>query len=92
MRALWLWQQLGMGNLFEDIFYSARIGALKPAPAYFDFIMDRIGPQAEPPLFFDDTPKVIAGANAYGWEAVPFDTIADVTAHPWIAARLPPAT
>jgi len=88
MRALWLWQQLGMSKLFEDIFYSARIGALKPATAYFDFIMARIGPQAEPPLFFDDTPKVIAGARAYGWEAVQFDTITDFTTHPWIAERL----
>ena len=91
MRALWLWQHLGMSALFEDIFYSARIGALKPARPYFDFITDRIGPQREPPLFFDDTPKVIAGASAYGWEAVQFDTIADVTGHPWIAARLAPA-
>lgn len=90
MRALWLWQQLGMSELFEDIFYSARIGALKPAPAYFDFIMARIGPQSEPPLFFDDTPKVITGARAYGWDAVQFDTIADFISHPWIAERLAP--
>lgn len=88
MRALWLWQTLGLGELFEDIFYSARAGVRKPEPGFFDFIEHRIGPQTEPPLFFDDTPKVIDGARRAGWEAVLFTTVEDVTNHPWIAARL----
>jgi putative hydrolase of the HAD superfamily len=88
MRALWLWQTLELGDLFEDIFYSARAGVRKPEKGFFDFIDQRIGPQAEPPLFFDDTPKVIEGARAHGWEAILFDTIEDCTSHPWIAARL----
>ena len=88
MRALWLWQTLGMCALFEDIFYSARIGIRKPERGYFDFIMARIGRQSEPPLFFDDTPGVVSGARSYGWEAVQFDTMDDFTNHPWIAARL----
>ena len=88
MRALWLWQTLGLGEIFEDIFYSARAGVRKPEQGFFDFIEQRIGPQAEPPLFFDDTPKVIDGARKHGWEAVLFDTVDDCTTHPWIAARL----
>lgn len=88
MRALWLWQTLGLGELFEDIFYSARAGVRKPEPGFFDFIEHRIGPQTEAPLFFDDTPKVIDGARRAGWEAVLFTTVEDVTTHPWIAARL----
>ena len=66
MRAHWLWQTTGPGELFEDIFYSARAGVRKPERGFFDFIEQRIGPQAEPPLFFDDTPKVIDGA-AQAW-------------------------
>lgn len=88
MRALWLWQTLGLGELFEDIFYSARAGVRKPEKGFFDFIDSRIGPQAEPPLFFDDTPKVIDGARSRGWEAVLFNTVDDCTSHPWIAERL----
>ena len=87
-RANWLWSHLGLGELFEDIFYSARVGVLKPQPGFFEFVSRRLGPQSEPPLFFDDTPKVIDGARRAGWEAVQFDTIADVTSHPWIAERL----
>ena len=87
-RALWLWEMLGLSDIFEDIFYSARVGIRKPERGFFDFVAARIGLQSEPPLFFDDTPKVIDGARAYGWEAVQFDTIEDFTGHPWVAARL----
>lgn len=88
LRANWLWGHLGLCELFEDIFYSARIGIQKPDARYFDFIEQRIGPQSEPPLFFDDSPKVVEGARKHGWEAVLFDTVEDCIAHPWIAARL----
>ncbi|WP_224702816.1 HAD-IA family hydrolase [Devosia aquimaris] len=88
LRASWLWSHCGLSQLFDDMFHSARVGVRKPDPAYFAFIADRIGPQAEPPLFFDDTPKVIDGARAAGWEAVLFDTTEDCTSHPWISARL----
>jgi putative hydrolase of the HAD superfamily len=89
-RALWLWEMLGLSDIFEDIFYSARVGIRKPERGFFDFVGTLIGPQAEPPLFFDDTPKVVEGARAFGWDAVQFDTIADFTGHPWVAERLEP--
>jgi len=88
MRAQWLWLTLGFSELFDDIFYSARLRVMKPDPGYFDAIASRIGPQTEPPLFFDDRPKVIDGARKHGWEAVLFDTVEDCTGHPWIAERL----
>lgn len=88
MRAQWLWQTLGFSELFEDIFYSARAGVLKPHKDFFAFAEARTGPQAEPPLFFDDTPKVVAGAKAHGWDAIQFDTNQDFLSHPWIAAKL----
>jgi putative hydrolase of the HAD superfamily len=87
-RAQWLWHALGLSELFEDIFYSARAGIRKPEKGFFDFIEHRIGPQTQPPLFFDDTPKVIDGARAHGWEAVLFNADEDCTSHPWIAERL----
>lgn len=87
-RAQWLWHTMGLGELFEDMFYSARAGVRKPEKGFFDFIAHRIGPQSEPPLFFDDTPKVIEGARRAGWEAVEFVSNEDCTAHPWIAERL----
>lgn len=88
LRANRLWSHMGLSELFEDIFYAARIGAQKPDPRFFDFIERRIGKQDEPPLFFDDSPKVVDGARRHGWEAVLFDSVEDCTSHPWIAERL----
>lgn len=88
LRANWLWSVLKLGDLFHDMFYSARIGARKPEPKFFEFIEQKIGRQEAPPLFFDDTPKVVDAAKARGWEAVLFDTHVDLTSHPWIAERL----
>lgn len=88
LRAQWLWQGLRLGELFDDMFYAARLGVAKPDAGFYAEVDRRIGPQSEPPLFFDDSPKVIAGARKAGWEAVQFDTDADCTSHPWIAERL----
>lgn len=88
MRAQWLWQQLKFGELFDDMFHSARIGHMKPARPYFDWIDNRLGRRDAPPLFFDDREDVVKGANAHGWEAVLYDEIDDVLNHPFIADRL----
>jgi putative hydrolase of the HAD superfamily len=88
MRAQWLWHTLKFGEIFEDIFYSARVGHAKPARPYFDWINNRLGPQREPPLFFDDREDIVKAARGHGWEAVLVDKTEDVTEHPWIAERL----
>lgn len=88
MRAQYLWQTLKFGEVFEDIFHSARVGATKPNKPYYEWVSKRIGRQDEPPLFFDDSEPVIKGAREHGWEAVQYDDLEDVTGHPWIAERL----
>lgn len=88
MRAQWLWQTLGLGEIFEDIFYSARIGMTKAHKGFFKFADERMGRHDEPPLFFDDTQKVIDVAQKSGWDTVLFDTNAQFFDHPWVKARL----
>ena len=88
MRAFHLWNRLGMETMFDDIFYSARLGVLKPDAAFFERITAIIGPQDQPPLLFDDSEPVIEGARAFGWEAVLYDELADCVSHPWIAETL----
>ena len=70
------------------MFYSARLGAAKPDPAFFAAVDRCLGPQTEAPLFFDDYETIAAAATAHGWEGVHFDTSADFAQHPWIKARL----
>jgi putative hydrolase of the HAD superfamily len=88
MRAQWLWQTMGLSEVFEDIFYSARIGMTKAHKDFFAFADARMGGTNGKPLFFDDTQKVIDMAHKAGWEAVLFDTNAQFFDHPWVKARL----
>jgi putative hydrolase of the HAD superfamily len=90
LRAFYLWHNLGLSHIFSDMFYAARLGEAKPDKAYFSTVDAALGPQSQPPLFFDDGHKNIEAANAHGWEAVLFDELADFTSHPYIAARLKP--
>ncbi len=88
IRAHWLWSHLRLCDLFDDMFYSARIGVRKLDPRFFNYVNSKIGRQEQPPLFFDDTPTVVAAAQSAGWEAVLFNTIDDCTSHKWIAGHV----
>ena len=88
VRAYHLWSNLGLQHLFDDIFYAARLGAAKPDRRFFEAVATRLGPQAEPPLMFDDYPAVIEAAQAFGWEAVLFDETKDCRNHTWIAEHI----
>lgn len=87
-RAQFLWQGLGLSDLFEDMFYSARFGRTKAHKKFYEMAEERMPSSDLPPLFFDDTEKVIDAARSYGWEAVLFKTVEDCADHPWIATRL----
>jgi len=88
LRAFHLWSNVGLKAYFDDIFYAARLGVLKPKPEFFEGILRVIGPQSQPPLLFDDSESVVRGACEFGWEGVLFDTVADCAAHPWIRTVL----
>lgn len=88
VRAFHLWTRLGFENLFDDIFYSARLGAAKPDRGFYERVMQIIGPQDEPPLLFDDSEAVVQSARAFGWEAALYDDLADCVSHPWISGVL----
>jgi putative hydrolase of the HAD superfamily len=88
-RAAFLWNELGFKDFFREMFYGAQIGHPKDDPAFFHAINQalQIAP-GEHPLFFDDTPEVVAAARTAGWEAVEFDSIDDVLRHPRLARFL----
>jgi len=88
LRASHLWTALGLQAYFDDMFYSARLGVLKPSREFFERIAATLGPQSEPPLFFDDSEEVVLAAVAYGWEAVLFESVDSCTQHPAIRALL----
>lgn len=73
IRAQYLMETLGLAEYFEDIFYSAKMKAMKPSREYFDYISKSLSlSENEKPIIFDDTPKVIEFANSFGWEGYEF--------------------
>jgi putative hydrolase of the HAD superfamily len=88
LRAQYLWQNVGLGTLFDDMFHAARIGVLKPDAEYFARIDRLLGPLDEPPLFYDDSEEVVAAARKAGWEAVLYDELGDCAGHPAIRRLL----
>lgn len=87
-RAQFLWHSIGLKDIFEDMFYSARFGRTKAHGKFYEMAEERMAASELPPLFFDDTSKVVEAARKHGWEAVLFETVDDCVNHPWIAERL----
>ena len=79
-RAAYLWNDLGLKELFNDIFYSARLGVPKNRTGFFAEINAQLDiSPSDRPLFFDDTEKVVTAARAAGWDAHVFDTVEDLS-------------
>ncbi len=87
-RAQFLWQTIGLRDLFADMFYSARFGRTKYHKKFFEMAEERMVASDARPIFFDDTQKVLDVAQKVGWETVLFEKNEDVTAHPWLSERL----
>lgn len=88
LRANYLWRELRLGHIFDDMLYAARLGAAKPSVAFFERAEAHLLDCDGTPLLFDDSESVVAGARDFGWEAVLFNDIEHLTDHPWVASRL----
>jgi putative hydrolase of the HAD superfamily len=88
LRAVHLWNEIGLRHYFDDMFFAAQLGADKRDAAFYAQVEAQIGPQDEPPLLFDDSRTALAVAAEAGWEGVLYRGLADVTDHPWIAGQL----
>lgn len=88
VRASYLMQEVGFDKYFTDIFYAARLGALKPAMEFYEGI-ERLHPvPKEDVIFFDDNQDVVDVAIEFGWEAHQFDTSHDIFKSDRVSALL----
>lgn len=71
-RAAYMRAELGYDAVFDDEFYSCDLGLVKPDPAYFATIVERIGEPAGAVLFVDDNEPNVAGARRAGLRAEHF--------------------
>jgi putative hydrolase of the HAD superfamily len=82
-RARYLWDELRFSEIFDEIFYSAKLGLPKKDIRFFEAINETlgIGPD-DRPLFFDDQPEIAELATRAGWDATVFRSVEDLRQHP----------
>ncbi len=71
---------LGLADLFDARVISAEVGVMKPDPAAYHAILDRLGVPPGAALFVDDSPANVTGAAATGMAAVRFTPGLDLNA------------
>jgi 2-haloacid dehalogenase len=59
---------------FESILVSAEVGLIKPDPAIFELLLERIRRPPAECLYIDDNPKNAAAAAALGFDAIAFES------------------
>lgn len=53
-------------ELFDHIAVSSEIGAIKPEPAAFQHVLDKLGVRASEAIFIDDNPANVVAAEQLG--------------------------
>jgi 2-haloacid dehalogenase len=59
---------------FESILVSAEVGLIKPDPAIFQLLLERIGRTPVECIYIDDSAKNVAAAAALGFDAIVFES------------------
>ena len=63
------------GNIqdtFHHIVISSEVGMVKPDPAMFRYVLDKMSVQSQQAIFIDDNPKNVAAANDLGIHGIIF--------------------
>jgi putative hydrolase of the HAD superfamily len=62
----------GLGDAFDQVFNSSRLGQAKPDPGAFGTVVAALGVEPAGCLFVDDTAANVTGARRAGLHALPF--------------------
>ena len=65
---------------FESILVSADVGLIKPDPAIFELLLERIDRTPAECVYIDDSAKNVAAAAALGFDAIAFESAAQLRA------------
>jgi putative hydrolase of the HAD superfamily len=71
-------ESCGLGDAFDVVFNSARLGVAKPEPDAFRTVAAALGTMPECCLFVDDRPHNVEGARAAGMQAEHFTDLASL--------------
>ena len=65
-------QEWALGSVFDEIIISCEVGMIKPDPAVFNLMLDRLGVKADESVFIDDRIKNIDSAKKMGFHTIFF--------------------
>jgi putative hydrolase of the HAD superfamily len=68
-RLAYMREQMGFGQIFDGIFASAEIGAMKHDRAFYAAVTEILRSPADAIMFWDDSVSNVDAARAYGWNA-----------------------
>ncbi len=63
-------EKYDLERLFDDVVISGEVGLIKPEPAIFEHIMDKLGVKPEECIFTDDNPINVAAAERIGIRSI----------------------
>lgn len=65
-------EEHGLVELFDEITISADVGLIKPEPAIFEHMLEKLSVQASEAIFTDDNPRNVAAAESIGIRSIIF--------------------
>jgi putative hydrolase of the HAD superfamily len=73
-RAEYMLAEMGLGDLFDRLFFSFAMGCHKPEPSYYAHVEEALDMKGESLLFWDDSQKNVEAARERGWRAEVYTT------------------
>lgn len=71
-RLAYMRDEMGFGHLFDGLFGSADVGAVKPTLEFYERVTSRLSVDPGDIVFWDDSEGNVKGARAFGWRAEHF--------------------
>jgi epoxide hydrolase-like predicted phosphatase len=65
-------KEWALGSVFDEIIISCEVGMIKPDPAIFNLMLDRLGEKANESVLIDDRMRNIDGAKKMGFHTIFF--------------------
>lgn len=78
-RLRYMRDHMGFADLFDAVFGSADVGAMKPNAGFYRQVTDGLGVDPGSVLFWDDSIANVEGARAFGWRAEHYTGIESFT-------------
>jgi HAD superfamily hydrolase (TIGR01509 family) len=70
--------EMRFDQVFDGVFSSAEMGVKKPAPEYYEQIVQALGADKKDMLYVDDTVANVEAARAMGIESVVYEGVEEL--------------